>query len=435
MSPSRTEPEPRSEHGLTETSLTTKAQNGLMSSIPRTPRDDLLNTPAHRFTSSSSPLGSTSSPTVLALQNRPAIPKLRRKSLARGKPQVQASLGPQPLALGHAVPQVQGISLVPATDLPDRYRSVFSFPIFNAVQSKCFAIAFGTNDNLVLSAPTGSGKTVVLEFAICQLVSSCTHSNFKIVYQAPTKALCAERHRDWQKKFLHLDLQCAELTGDTESEQLRSIQKARIIITTPEKWDSVSRKWKDNSKLMEMVRLFLIDEVHILKDSRGATLEAVVSRMKSVGSKVRLVALSATIPNSDDVAVWLGRNSECTHLPAHLEVFGEEFRPVRLQKVVKSYPSGGNDWAYENMLSAKYEDLLQHFEEANDFRIPEIIAQYSLKKPVMIFCVSRASATKMSSQLAHLWRATTGQSQLWHGPKRAIQVNNLELQGKRFAMA
>ena len=258
------------------------------------------------------------------------------------------------MQLAHAPPNIQGITLVPKTDLPDRFQAIFSYDVFNAVQSKCFPAAFNTDDNIVLSAPTGCGKTVVMELAICRLVSSFQDENFKIVYQAPTKALCAERARDWQKKFAPLSLECAELTGDTETDQLRSVQQSRIIITTPEKWDSVTRRWKDNAKLMELVKLFLIDEVHILKESRGATLEAVVSRMKSVGSKVRFVALSATIPNSEDIAAWLGRCPDTNQLPAHREVFGEEFRPVKLEKLVQSFQSMSNDWAFESMLSSKY---------------------------------------------------------------------------------
>lgn len=76
------------------------------------------------------------------------------------------------------------------------------------------------------------------------------------------------------------------------------VGNASIIITTPEKWDSITRKWSDYQKLLQLVKLFLIDEVHILKDTRGATLEAVVSRMHSIGASVRFVALSATVPNS-----------------------------------------------------------------------------------------------------------------------------------------
>lgn len=257
------------------------------------------------------------------------------------------------IQLKHAPPTIQGIQLVSTHELPDRFRSIFPFSIFNAIQSKCFNPIYRKDDNFVLSAPTGSGKTVIMELAICRLISTIKDSRFKVVYQAPTKSLCSERFRDWRAKFATLDLQCAELTGDTDQAQLRNVQHASIIITTPEKWDSMTRKWKDHSRLMQLVKLFLIDEVHILKESRGATLEAVVSRMKSVDSNVRFVALSATVPNSEDIAAWLGRDPTNQHLPAHRERFGEEFRPVKLQKFVYGYQFNGNDFAFDKMCDAK----------------------------------------------------------------------------------
>lgn len=264
------------------------------------------------------------------------------------------SRGPkESLALEHGLPVVQGIPLISSSTLPDRFRAIFPFRLFNVVQSKCFEIVYKSSDNLVLSAPTGSGKTAVLELAICQLIGAFKLNQYKIVYMAPTKALCAERHRDWQPKFALLDLQCAELTGDTDQGQLRNVQNAEIIITTPEKWDSITRKWKDHARLMQLVKLFLIDEVHILKDTRGACLEAVVSRMKSVGSNVRFVALSATIPNSEDIATWLGRNTAAQNLPAHQERFGEEFRPVKLRKYVYGLPYSGSDFGFDNVCNPK----------------------------------------------------------------------------------
>ena len=259
----------------------------------------------------------------------------------------------QQLLLGHAPPFAQGIRLIFTDELPDRFRAIFPYNPFNAVQSRCFDVVYRSDDNFVLAAPTGSGKTAILELAICRLLSAHVNSQFKIVYQAPTKALCAERQRDWERKFAPLDLRCAELTGDTDQTHLRSVQNANVIITTPEKWDSVTRRWKDHGKLMELVKLFLIDEVHILNDTRGATLEAVVSRMKTVSSDVRFVALSATIPNLGDVAQWLGRKGSSTGLPAQQERFGDEFRPVRLQKHVSGYKNNSNDFAFDKVCESK----------------------------------------------------------------------------------
>lgn len=67
--------------------------------------------------------------------------------------------------------------------------------------------------------------------------------------------------KDWSRKFVALGLTAGELTGDTSLADLTQVKESDIIITTPEKWDSVSRRWHDSSRLVQMVHLFLIDEV------------------------------------------------------------------------------------------------------------------------------------------------------------------------------
>ncbi|KAI4104557.1 MAG: hypothetical protein LQ339_003860 [Xanthoria mediterranea] len=339
-----------------------------------------------------------------AQASRPSIPSHNAAAPTSAFPSFRARPVKDPsstINLRHAPPIVQGIQLVFPSELPDRFRSIFPFPLFNAVQSKCFGTAYGSSDNLVLSAPTGSGKTVILELSICQLISGFQTGQFKIVYMAPTKSLCAERQKDWQSKFASLDLQCAELTGDTDHGQLRIVQNASIMITTPEKWDSMTRKWKDHAKLMQLVKLFLIDEVHILNETRGACLEAVVSRMKSVGSNVRFLALSATVPNSDDIATWLGLNPTTPHVPACLERFGEEFRPVKLQKHVYGISFNGNDWGFDKICDPK---------------LPEIIAKHSQKKPIMVFCVTRKATVSTAKLLADWWTTKSARERQWAGP-------------------
>lgn len=80
----------------------------------------------------------------------------------------------------------------------------------------------------------------------------------------------------------------------------------------------MTRKWRDHKSLVQLVRLFLIDEVHQLNDEvRGPTMEAIVSRMKTIraasgeggdveggrrGGGLRFIAISATIPNITDVS-------------------------------------------------------------------------------------------------------------------------------------
>ena len=108
----------------------------------------------------------------------------------------------------------------------------------------------------------------------------------KIVYIAPSKALCDERFEDWSRRFadMHMGIQCAMITGDAEpGDCYRDMTAAHVILTTPEKWDSITRRWTENFFLIASVKLLLIDEVHLLGDlSRGCCLESVVCRMKTI---------------------------------------------------------------------------------------------------------------------------------------------------------
>ena len=240
----------------------------------------MIQTPPNRILqpSSSPPTFPSSSPSLQVSQRRKAPVSnqgYRTAGRQEGVSSFARSTQPQPgaqtrqLSLEHAPPIVQGIRLVAPNNLPDRFRSVFQFPLFNAVQSKCYGTVYNSSENLVVSAPTGSGKTVILELAVCRLLLSSEDGQYKIVYMAPTKSLCSERQRDWQAKFSSLGLSCAELTGDTDHAQLRHVQNASIIITTPEKWDSMTRKWKDHAKLMQLLKLFLCVDYYRTSNTEG----------------------------------------------------------------------------------------------------------------------------------------------------------------------
>lgn len=67
----------------------------------------------------------------------------------------------------------------------------------------------------------------------------------KAVYIAPLKALVRERIQDWKVRFEQmLNRRVVELTGDT-SPDIRAIERADVIVTTPEKWDGISRSWQN----------------------------------------------------------------------------------------------------------------------------------------------------------------------------------------------
>ncbi|XP_075013158.1 putative ATP-dependent DNA helicase HFM1 [Calonectris borealis] len=285
------------------------------------------------------------------------------------------------------------------TEIPTQFRSIFKeFPYFNYAQSKALDDLLYTDRNFVICAPTGSGKTVMFELAITRLLMEAPLPwlNIKVVYMAPIKALCSQRFDDWKEKFGPIGLSCKELTGDTVMDDLFEIHHAHIIITTPEKWDSMTRRWRDNS-IVQLVRLFLIDEVHVIKDeSRGATLEVVVSRMKTIQSSLwrllenhdavpplRFVAVSATIPNAEDIAEWLSDSK----MPAVCLKIDEDQRPVKLRKIVLGFPCS------DNLTEFKFDLTL-------NYKIASIIQTYSEQKPALVFCATRKGVQQAASVLA-----------------------------------
>ena len=90
---------------------------------------------------------------------------------------------------------------------------------------------------------------------------------FKIVYVAPMKALAAEMTANFGKRLAPLGLTVRELTGDMQLTKTE-IMQTQMLVTTPEKWDVVTRKPGDVS-LSQLVRLLIIDEVCKIILSRG----------------------------------------------------------------------------------------------------------------------------------------------------------------------
>jgi len=207
-------------------------------------------------------------------------------------------------------------SNMPTSELPEWARQGFgSSKELNRIQTKCFPTAFNDDGNMLICAPTGSGKTNVAMLAILREIGKNRNpdtgeimlDNFKIVYIAPLKALVQEQVGNFGKRLEPYGIKVSELTGDRQLTK-QQIADTQIIVTTPEKWDVITRKATDMS-YTNLVRLIIIDEIHLLHDDRGPVLESIVSRtirkIEQTGDPVRLVGLSATLPNYRDVASFL----------------------------------------------------------------------------------------------------------------------------------
>lgn len=278
--------------------------------------------------------------------------------------------------------------LIPVSSVSGNFPLAFNFKYFNRMQSEAFETVFQSDRNCVVSAPTGSGKTVLFELAIIRYLNGSANElpNKKALYIAPTKSLCFEIKTQWTKKFPSLTI--ALLTSDSSSHEIDTVKRANIIVATPEKWDLLTRKWTDYNKLFELVQLVLTDEIHTIGEARGATLEAVLTRMNTMGRNVRVVGISATIPNIQDISRWLKQSN--TQEEAVALKFDDSYRQVQLEKHVLGYNfNSKNDFQRDAQYNQKIVDL---------------IVKYSKGRPVLIFCPTRASTMSTAKCISETYR-------------------------------
>ena len=161
--------------------------------------------------------------------------------------------------------------------------------------------------NLVLASPTASGKTLIAE--LCAL-KHVLERRGKVLYLSPLRALAWEKFEGFEEystieKQGGGKMRVGVSSGDLDSKS-PWLEGYDIVITTNEKCDSLLRH---RSAWMSNVSLVIADEVHLIGDERGPTLEIAIARLRQMNPEMQVLALSATIKNADEVAEWL--KAEC----------------------------------------------------------------------------------------------------------------------------
>ncbi len=167
--------------------------------------------------------------------------------------------------------------------------------------------------SVVVSAPTGSGKTLIGEYAIYRAIS---HGN-KVFYTTPLKALSNQKLRDFRDQFGSTNV--GLLTGD-----LSLNREASILVMTTEIFRNMLYLAADRNDdpLLDMETVVL-DECHYMNDAHRGTVweESIIHCPKSV----QFVALSATVANAGQLTDWI----EKVHGPTDL--ISSDLRPVPLE--------------------------------------------------------------------------------------------------------
>lgn len=271
----------------------------------------------------------------------------------------------------HSAGEVKRVSV---GEFPEWARLCFPQEVvsLNRMQSQVFPCAFGSDENMLVSAPTGAGKTNVALMAILRTLHNAINSRtgelnlstIKVVYVAPMKALVQEMANTFAKRLAPLGVTVAELSGDASLSKSQ-LAETHVIVTTPEKWDVVTRKSMDLG-VASMVRLIIIDEVHLLHNDRGPVLESILARFKlhqqqntlhsgAESAHVRFVGLSATLPNYEDVAALLQVNR--TNGLFH---FDSSFREVPLHQTYCQAMRVKGINSAEVLNSIAYDKTMQH---------------------------------------------------------------------------
>lgn len=274
--------------------------------------------------------------------------------------------------------------LVPINELDQLCIGSFKgYKTLNRVQSLVFPVAYQTNENMLICAPTGAGKTDIALLTILHTISQfmtqeiteegdlqidVNYNDFKIVYIAPLKALAAEIVQKFSSKLKWLNIQVRELTGDMQLTKAE-IMNTQIIVTTPEKWDVVTRKASGDNELVSKVKLLIIDEVHLLHEDRGSVIETLVARtlrqVESTQSMIRVVGLSATLPNYVDVADFLGVNRQIG-----MFYFDLNFRPIPLrQEILGVREKAGSRESKTALDDLSYEKLVDNIKQGNQVMV------------------------------------------------------------------
>ncbi len=153
--------------------------------------------------------------------------------------------------------------------------------------------------NLVVMAPTASGKTLM---AVLAAAAQLTCKGGKVLYLTPLRSLASEKFEELSDIFGELGYKVALSVGDYDSSD-EWLERYDLIVTTNEKADSLIRH---GASWLRRATLVVADEIHMVGEaSRGPTLELLLSRLKRILPEAQFLGLSATISNLKEIAEWL----------------------------------------------------------------------------------------------------------------------------------
>ncbi len=193
-----------------------------------------------------------------------------------------------------------------------------------AVQSATADVIFNTNENLLLTASTASGKTEAAFFPILTLFTEDMPTSVGAIYIGPLKALINDQFSRLNDLCMEADIPVWHWHGDVSQSHKNKLLKhpSGILQITPESLEALLlRKHSAIAKLFGDLRFIVIDEVHsLMRGDRGGQTLCLIERLTRIaGVNPRRIGLSATIGDPEDAGIFLstgtGRQTIIPRLP------------------------------------------------------------------------------------------------------------------------
>ncbi len=168
--------------------------------------------------------------------------------------------------------------------LPFNFAKSFmgQFTHFNPIQTQLFHAMYHSDRNIFASVPLGSGKTALAEFAMFRAVKESPQKC--VVYLVPSPNLAKKRTFDWKRRFgtdvFSRIIGLHEVAASPFGERRDVVDtQGALLVATPEAWYTYAQNWAPTT-FRENVSTVIADEMHLLGEQQGHSLEVAVSRMR-----------------------------------------------------------------------------------------------------------------------------------------------------------
>lgn len=270
-----------------------------------------------------------------------------------------------------------------------------------AIQAAAGDAIFNTDENVLLSASTASGKTEAAFFPILTLFSEDMPRSVGAIYIGPLKALINDQ-------FMRLNDLCAEADisvwhwhGDVAQSHKNKLMKnpSGILQITPESLEALLlRKHAAVSRLFGDLRFIVIDEVHsLMRGDRGGQTLCLIERLsKLAGVNPRRIGLSATIGDLEAAGAFLASGTGRGTVIPRIETKGVKWR-LSMEHFYVSGPQSAEDKHVENALPT----LEQATDTAPERSDPGIgyIFEHTRGKKCLVFVNSREECEAVTTTL------------------------------------